>query len=63
MRKSLQKSVILAAASLVTGAVCAQQIADPGFKSVGRAWPLAADLREYDITGPAIPRSCSGSRG
>jgi hypothetical protein len=55
MRTGLQKTAFLAAASLLAGGVAAQQVADPGFKSVGRAWPLAADLREYEYTGAAIP--------
>ena len=32
----------------------AQQVADPGFKSVGRGAPLAADLRKYEIVGPSL---------
>ena len=55
MHKCLRKAAIFAAATLVTGAAAGQQIAATGFKSVGRGWPLAADLREYEITGPAIP--------
>ena len=55
MRKGLQKSAVFAVATFLTGTVAGQQIADPGFKSVGRAWPLAADLREYDLTGATIP--------
>lgn len=34
----------------------AQQVADPGFKSVGRGAPLAADLRQYEIVGAAMQR-------
>jgi len=55
VHKGLKNTAIFAAASFLTGAVGAQQLADPGFKSAGRAWPLAADLRDYEITGPAIP--------
>ncbi len=51
---------VFVAAGLVTGSVAAQQVANPGFKSVGRAAPLAADLREYDITGPDASRCSSG---
>ena len=57
MRRCLQKAAFFAAAALMTGTAAGQQIANPGFKSVGRGWPLAADLREYEITGPAIPIS------
>jgi hypothetical protein len=33
-----------------------QQVADPGFKSVGRGAPLAADLRQYEVVGATILR-------
>jgi hypothetical protein len=55
MHKGLKKAAVFAAVALVLGPAGAQQIADAGFKSVGRAAPLAADLREFDITGPTIP--------
>ena len=55
MHKGLKNAVIFAAATLLAGAAAGQQIADTGFRSVGRGWPLAADLREYELTGPAIP--------
>jgi hypothetical protein len=42
-------------ATLWVAAAGAQQVADPGFKSVGRGWPLSADLRKYEVTGPTIP--------
>lgn len=41
---------------LGAGAARAQQVADPGFKSVGRGAPLAADARQYDYVGPMIVR-------
>ncbi|HTX24747.1 MAG TPA: hypothetical protein VMD03_08825 [Steroidobacteraceae bacterium] len=47
-------SAITALSSL--GAAWAQQVADPGFSSVGRGWPLAADARKYDYVGPTIAR-------
>ncbi len=31
-------------------------MADPGFKSVGRGAPVAADLRNLDIVGAALRR-------
>ena len=52
---SLRKATVLIAATLITGSVAGQQIANPGFKSVGRGGPLAADLREREITGATIP--------
>ena len=41
----------LAIASMLGGAAAAQQTAQIDFESVGRAWPLVADLREYEIVG------------
>jgi len=55
MRQVLKNTAIFAAASLLAGAAAGQQIADTGFKSVGRGWPLAADLRDYQMPGPTIP--------
>lgn len=46
---------VLAAAMLFATSATAQQAADPGFKSVGRGWPLAADANKYPPTGPGIP--------
>ena len=47
----------LAAAILLTSAVTcasAQTVATIDFKSVGRAWPLAADLNTYHMTGATL---------
>ena len=52
MRQVLKKTAIFAAASVLTTTAAAQQIANTGFKSVGRGWPLAADLRDYEMPGP-----------
>jgi len=41
----------------------AQQVTDPGFKSVGRGWPLAADVRQYQIVGAAIARNYGSAPG
>jgi hypothetical protein len=41
----------LALAALIGSAATAQQVADPGFESVGRGAPLAADLNQYQMTG------------
>lgn len=43
---------VIAAMSLISAVSSAQQVADPGFRSVGRGAPLAADLNEYHMTGP-----------
>src|SRR5688572_32792021 len=55
MRKRLQTAAIYLAATLVAGTVAGQQIAATKFTSVGRGWPLAADLRDYELTGATIP--------
>ena len=55
MHQNVRKTAVFAAAALMTGSAAGQQVANPDFKSVGRAAPLVADLRDYEITGPAIP--------
>src|SRR5215467_6838180 len=54
MQIHIRRVSVLAALCLVGSSVQAQQVADPGFKSVGRGWPLAADLRNYEIVGPSL---------
>ncbi len=55
MKKTIWGGSVLAAVTLAGGFAVAQQVADPGFKSVGRGAPLAADLRQFQPTGPLIP--------
>ena len=50
----------LATAVLLTFAVTsvpAQTVAKIDFKSVGRAWPLAADMNTYHMTGATLRRT------
>jgi hypothetical protein len=42
----------LVAVVLLAASAHAQQVADPGFKSVGRGWPLKADANKLPETGP-----------
>lgn len=42
----------VAGVALFATSLQAQLIVDPGFKSVGRGWPLKADAREYKEVGP-----------
>ncbi len=55
MNNRVWKAFGFAAAALVSVSAAAQQVADVGFKSVGRGAPLAADLRGYEPTGATIP--------
>jgi hypothetical protein len=59
-RASAWRGCAIAALSLIgttaVAPVSAQEVADPGFKSVGRGAPVAADLRKYDIVGAALRR-------
>jgi hypothetical protein len=55
MKYCVWSASVIAAVALIGASAAAQQVADPGFKSVGRGAPLPADLREYEITGPSIP--------
>ncbi|MGH8258309.1 MAG: hypothetical protein ACREUG_01310 [Steroidobacteraceae bacterium] len=47
---------VVAALFWMAAPAWAQHVADPGFKSVGRGWPIAADARQYDYVGPTIVR-------
>jgi hypothetical protein len=42
----------VAGVALFATSLQAQLVVDPGFKSVGRGWPLKADAREYKEVGP-----------
>ncbi len=55
MKQAILTGSTLAAAILMAAPAMAQHVADPGFKSAGRGWPLAADLRDYEVVGAAIP--------
>ncbi len=54
MRNVIWRASAIAVLSLLGAHALAQQVADPGFKSVGRGAPLAADLRTYQIVGASL---------
>jgi hypothetical protein len=54
--------VTAALAALVSTTALAQAIADPGFKSVGRGWPMKADANKFEVTG-ATMRPAPGAPG
>ncbi len=55
-RTAVWHACALTALSWAGATAWAQQVADPGFKSVGRGAPLAADVRKYEIVGAATVR-------
>jgi hypothetical protein len=55
MKYSVWSTSALAVACLVGSPATAQTVAEIDFVSVGRAAPLAADLNQYEMTGPTIP--------
>jgi hypothetical protein len=55
MSSPIFKAFVLAAAMVVAASAGAQQVADIGFKSVGRAAPLAGDLTNQEIVGAGFP--------
>jgi hypothetical protein len=61
MKKSAWIAPALAAVFLFASSALAQQIADPGFESVGRGAPLAADMNEYEMTGATLRGGFTGS--
>jgi hypothetical protein len=56
MKNGALRVPALAAVSLVGSLAGAQQVADPGFESVGRGAPLIADLNEFQFTGATMRR-------
>jgi hypothetical protein len=60
MQNGVWRAVAAVALSLAAASAGAQQVANPGFKSVGRGAPLAADLRKYEIVGSALSGSAFG---
>jgi hypothetical protein len=54
MRNDAWRSAIAALLTLFVSCASAQTAAEIGFDSVGRAWPLAADLNEYHMTGATV---------
>jgi hypothetical protein len=54
MLKVILQATACATLCLAGASVWAQQVADPGFKSVGRGAPLAADLRTYEPVGASL---------
>lgn len=59
-RTAIWHACAITALSWAGATASAQQVADPGFKSVGRGAPLAADVRKYEIVGAAIVRQRNG---
>jgi hypothetical protein len=57
MRKVGWGALASAVATLFGQAATAQQVADPGFESVGRGAPLLADAAEYPPTGATMRRA------
>jgi hypothetical protein len=57
MQNVIGRWAAVAALCLAGAPAGAQQVADPGFKSVGRGAPMVADLRDgekYGLVGPAL---------
>ncbi len=55
-RTTLWHAAVSAALAVGCTLSGAQDVADPGFKSVGRGAPLKADVRKFPIVGPTIQR-------
>jgi hypothetical protein len=61
MKKGAWMVTALAAGFLFASSALAQQIASPGFESVGRGAPLAADMNDYEMTGATLRGGFTGS--
>jgi len=55
-RTAVRHASAIAALVMASVPAWAQQVADPGFQSVGRGAPLVADLRKYEIVGATLQR-------
>ena len=62
MTNRMWRKSVMAALCLVAGSVGAQQVANPGFKSVGRGAPVAADIAKYEIVGATRVRGPAPTR-
>jgi hypothetical protein len=51
----------IAAVALLATSTQAQQVVDPGFKSVGRGWPLKADANKLKEVGPGFSFGRAGA--
>jgi len=56
MQNNGMRVAIVAVAELLGSAATAQQTAKIDFKSVGRAWPLSADVNKLEMVGPTNRR-------
>ena len=56
MQNNGMRVAIVAVAALLGSAASAQQTAKIDFKSVGRAWPLSADVNKLQMVGPTNRR-------
>ena len=56
MYRNGMRVAVVAVAALLGSAATAQQTAKIDFKSVGRAWPLAADVNKLQMVGPTNRR-------
>ena len=56
MQNNRMRVAIIAVAALLGSTATAQQTAKIDFKSVGRAWPLSADVNKLQMTGPTNRR-------
>jgi hypothetical protein len=54
MKNCVGRALAIAAGVVIGTSAPAQQVAKLDFKSVGRGWPLAADMREYEPVGASV---------
>jgi hypothetical protein len=54
MKNGVRPLALLAAVAAFGSPVRAQQVAEPGFESVGRGAPMLADLNEYEMVGATL---------
>ena len=62
MTNRIRWQSVAAVLCLAAGQAAAQQVADPGFRSVGRGAPVTADIARYEIVGAAVSRGPAPNR-
>ena len=62
MQKRISGALVAAVLGVIVTSAAAQQVANPGFKSVGRGAPVVADFAKYELVGATRARGPAPTR-
>ena len=62
MQNRISRALVVAVLGVIATSAAAQQVANPGFKSVGRGAPVAADFAKYELVGATRARGPAPTR-